>query len=148
MKNLSPQPSIASKSDLITVDELTMWLTKTTLVRRRAILFALETGLSVEAIIGLTWKNFSPSTVSEFARRLTEAMPRHIKLGYVFWEVIPDTGVVAPMFGLRETMQEITGGLTYPELQHLYQSMIWIDRESDCIDFTRDLCTEYSARVG
>lgn len=122
----------------ITVDELTTWLSATTPVRRRAILFALETGMPIQEIINLTWKKLATLTsLSGYARRIAESNLRHIKLDYVFWENMQDT-IAAPLFGLGETMHEVSQGLGYTALRRLYRECLPFDQRGDLEAFMGD----------
>lgn len=127
----------------ITIDELRLWLAETTLARRRAILFGLETQMPVQDIVGLTWKKLrTMQDVPESAMELANSALRHYRLDYVFWEPLPNLAA-APLFGLAETIVEITQGLSYNAVQQLYREAIPIDTEVDLHTFMHEFCLAF-----
>ena len=132
----------------ITVDELILWLSETTPVRRRAILFGLESKMPVKDIIDLSWKKLlsNPHVYSGFALSLANATPRHLRLPYVFWE--PMEGIIAgPLFGLAETVLNVSQGMGYTALQNLYDNAIPIDCSADLDHFSNVFCQELDNRI-
>lgn len=133
----------------ITVGDLVEWLKQTSVARRRAILFALETKLPIEDIINLTWPKFivlAPQ-ISGYARKVAQSMTRHIRLNYVFWETA-DSGIAMPMIGLEQTMLDVSQGLGYQTLQRLYDHAIPVDTSADHEDFLQQFCVELNNRIG
>lgn len=132
----------------ITVDELVAWLSEASEVRRRAILFALETKMPIADVIELTWPrlNMIKHQIPGYALKLAHSTPRHIRLNYVFWENMQ--GMIAgPLFGLAETVLEVSQGLGYEALQRLYDTTIPIDTNADFEDFANQFCIELNARL-
>lgn len=113
-------------------------LTVLSLVRRRAILFALEADLSPEEVIGLTWKQLGTLRVSPLARALARINPHHFKLPYIFWET-HDDGVVSPLFGLAQSFLEFSEGLGWESYRELYKKVLWLDVAADGADVDRQL---------
>lgn len=132
----------------ITVDELCSWLSETTEVRRRAILFCLETKMPICDVIDLTWKKFLSiqHSLPQYAVSLAKATPRHIRLDYVFWEPM-ERMISGPLFGLAETMLEVSQGLGYEVFKRLYDTAIPIDSKADYEDFAAKFCLELDARI-
>jgi len=139
--SIAPAPAICYFSPPVvrlTYDELREWLSKTSPVRALAILFALETKRSIEEVIDLTWKDYNPQNVSTVASRLVGMVPRHFKLQYVFWESLP-SGTATPLFGLQESVRDVTQGRGWEELKTLYSDLIPMDRDADAEAFRGDL---------
>lgn len=130
----------------ITYDELNSWLMPISVARRRAVLFALETGFNTKEVIELTWSSVRFVELSDFARMLVQANPRHIKLEYVFWEITP-VGVCAPLFGLENSMLEVAQGMGIGALRRLYKDIIPVDQEMEKENFIDEVCNEYRQRV-
>lgn len=119
----------------ITVGDLCSWLETTTESRIRAIVFGLETKMPIADIISLTWRKLRAiKGVSDFALAIADACPRHIRLDYVFWESMPNLAA-GPLFGLAETVLDVSQGLGYEMLGRLYDNMILIHEKADLKDF-------------
>ncbi len=77
----------------------------------------------------------------EPVRSTLDALPssnlRHIKLDYVFWENMQDT-IAAPLFGLGQTMHEVSQGLGYTALRRLYRECLPFDQRGDLEAFMGD----------
>ncbi len=130
------------KVDTFTIEELIRMLAKTSLVRRQAILFCLETGMHPRQAITLTWKQVRDMHFSDLANDIVDAMPRHIRLPYVFWEVL-ESGTVAPLFALVETAEDISG-TDWNNLTLLYSNMVLIDSSADKDDLIEEVIDVYS----
>lgn len=123
----------------ITASELCTWLSETTEVRRRALLFGFETGMNPNDVTSLTWKQLGRMRgVPMYARSLARSNVRHIRLDYVFWEWLPNMAA-APLFGLAETAIEISQGLSFDTLRSLYRTAIPIDTHADLESFLSEL---------
>ena len=134
---LSPVPKVcffAPPVERLTYGELREWLERVSPVRRNAILFGLETGLSVEEVIELEWKALPSMQLTAFAQTLTTQHPRHFRLPYVFWEVTP-FGAASPLIGLADSVQDVTEGRGYQALAELYRDAIPMDQDADLRDF-------------
>lgn len=113
--------------------------------RRKAVVFMLESGLTVEDIICLRWSEFKHLKLTPFARAVAMSMPRYIHLDYVFWEAI-ESGQVTPLFGLRESLIEVfkIGPL---ELRELYMRMLWLDSAEDANEVREFLLEEMKTPI-
>lgn len=136
---------MTSNNTRITYDELCLWLNRVSVVRRRAILFALETGMSAHQVTALTWKSVRQLELSELARSLVQANPRHLKLQCVFWETVK--GVCTPLFDLESSINEVSEGAGLETLRVLYKNIIPVDREADNEHFLESILTEYLNRT-
>lgn len=114
----------------ITVDELKEWLSSTSVMRRKAILFGLETRLPIQDVVSLTWKRLYATPFSAYARAITDSCVRHLRLDYVFWENTNDI-IAAPLFNLADTALEVSQGLGYSALQRLYRECLPFDQKDD-----------------
>lgn len=117
-----------------TVTELVEWLSPVPLARRKAILFSLEMRMHPRDVIALEWGKVSELTLTPIAFELVTTSLRHIKLKYVFWDYLSN-GSAAPLFGLAETVMEVSQGLGYEALQRLYDRMILIDSNAELEGF-------------
>lgn len=122
----------------LSLGEFVEWLEQTTLARRRAILFCLETEMNVKAAIDLTWRDLRQVQMTEFATELVRASVRHIRLPYVFWDTLPN-GAAAPLFGLQETALEVSQGLGINVLRRLYRDLVPLDPAADLEAFLEDV---------
>jgi integrase len=61
-------------------------LKKLSLVRRKAFMFMLETGLTPQEVVKLSWTEVKKRTLTETASLVLRSLPRHITSNFVFWE--------------------------------------------------------------
>lgn len=119
-------------SRCMTVDELALLLEPFSLPRRCAILYALETRISLSEAILLDWKSALKKATTDFATQLVKQQTRHLRLNYVFWEYLDDH-IAAPLFGLDRSFPD------FPIIQERYDNLIPIDREAERIHFMKAL---------
>lgn len=130
----------------ITVDELCAWLSEVSLVRRRAVLFALETGMPVQEIIGLTWKKLHRTQgISDYGRAVAALGTRHFRIDYVFWEPLPNLAA-APLFGLADSIMEVSQGMGLDALARLYREALPFDTRADGEAFIADFLEDFAER--
>jgi len=133
----------------LTPDEFRSRLQRVPQERRRAILFALETGMDIRDVVELTWKNLPPMfQFSEFAGGIVRGLVRHFKLPYVFWEIVQN-GVAAPLFGLGTDAEEVAQGHGFARFRLMYAKMIFVDQVQEEVDFIHkpiEICNESSER--
>lgn len=103
-------------------------------VARRAVLFGLEQGLSVDEVIELTHARASSMHLTPLAFAALEHCPRHIRLHYVFWATLQD-GMITPLLGLERQVEAAFGGMSWSDLTAAYATMIWVDHECDAENF-------------
>jgi hypothetical protein len=119
--------------------ELRAMLLRTTPVRRNAILFGLETGLSVPELIELEWTTLQGMpNLSPLAMSVAYQVPQHFRLRYAFWENL-ENGAAAPLLGLRDSIYDLSDGLSYDALTTLYKTAVPIDGEADLADFLEQI---------
>ena len=129
----------AAPRQRITINELVDWLKETTTVRRRALLFALESDLSIQSVINLTWKDMQAlKGLSQFALQIANSNPRHLRIGYVFWETMQNNAA-GPLFGLADTALEVSQGMGFEALRALYKNILPYDTDSDLSHFTQQI---------
>lgn len=133
-------------SDVFLSSELCQWLDRLSLVRRKALLFALETEIDPRSIIDLSWQELYLLDVSSLARDIAYSMPRHIRLNYVFWEQLPN-GSAGPLFGFRESILECADGIGFDAMLNRYRNMLLIDADADLQSFVKELNAELDARI-
>jgi hypothetical protein len=51
-------------------------------------------------------------------------------------------GSAAPLFGLEDSVREVTMGRSFAELQELYDRMVWIDSRVEAEHFVHTLLKE------
>jgi len=106
--------------------------------RKQAVLYTLDTHGTLDHTMILGWKEALRMPASDFAKDIIRAQPRHLRLDYVFWEY-HENGQAAPLFGLEDSVSEVTLGRSFADLQALYDRMIWIDTQVEALNFVRDL---------
>ena len=106
--------------------------------RKQAVLFTLDTHGTLDDTVMLGWKEGLGMQTTQFARDLIRAQPRHLRLDYVFWEYL-ENGSAAALFGLQDSVSEVTMGRSFAELQAFYDPMVWIDSKVEAECFVRDL---------
>lgn len=126
--------------------DLCEWLEDVTLIRRRALLFALDMKMTPREVIDLSWPELKKLRLTMLAKELVKVQPRHIRLPYVFWDTLPN-GAAAPLFGLGESALEASQGLGFETMQRLYDRMVMIDSQADLDSFTDDFNTEFNNRL-
>lgn len=145
---LNTAPIIAhsfARKQTFTARELSEMLKKTTLVRRQAILFCLEADIHPRNAIGLTWKQVRSMHFSDVANDILDVQPRHIRLPYVFWEVL-EGGSVAPLFALCETSECISGA-DWDNFRIMFTNMVWIDDGVECEELINDVVSAYAESI-
>lgn len=118
----------------LTIDELLSWLSEVSIERRKAILFALETGCSIRETVELEHGDLSTKRLTPFAANIVRSMARHLQLDYIFWETT-ETNKAMPLVGLEESVIDVSQGMGFDGLRRLYQDMIVIDRADDLARF-------------
>lgn len=92
-----------------TLGDLRALLAPLSNTRKQAVLYTLDTHGTLDHTTILGWKEALRMPVSEFARDIIQAQPRHLRLDYVFWEYL-EGGSAAPLFGLEDSVREVTMG--------------------------------------
>lgn len=100
-------------------------------VRKKAILFALETGIKPEDVVIMTWKIASKTKMTPMAKAIIDSLPRNLHINYVFWEEMDTFSMTAPLFGLSQNVQDLFSGLTYREASKLFQEAVLFDSEEE-----------------
>lgn len=118
----------------ITVGEFCSRIEHLPLVKRQAVLFCLETGLTPKEVMALDWPRLKTRQLTPFARHLACAQPRHIRLNYIFWQTICN-GAAGPLFDLSDSFDEAAEGLSFDQFKRLYDTKILIDDEVEARDF-------------
>jgi hypothetical protein len=126
-----------------TLGDLRALLAPLSNTRKQAVLYTLDTAGTLDHTTILGWKEALRMPVSKFARDIIQAQPRHLRLDYVFWEYL-EGGSAAPLFGLEDSVREVTMGRSFAELQELYDRMVWIDSRIELEHFVRTLSKETS----
>jgi hypothetical protein len=136
-----PYATFAEPDPAFMVSDLCEILEPLSHERRRAAVFALETGMIPKDVLLLDWRRAHSlvqrqqlSTVAEF---IVRAQPRHMRLDYVFWEFL-ENQVAAPLFGFEEDLHTTTG-LEFDALLSTYRRMVWVDAEAEFADFTKEI---------
>lgn len=118
------------------VDELVTGLSRLSMARRCAVLFALTTGSSPEFVTTLTWDAL-PQMGELFgvAKEIIEecAKTRHIRLPYVFWEWATPR-IAAPIMNLQASAEEAFG-CSWPQLVERHARMVKLNRSADSASF-------------
>jgi hypothetical protein len=142
------EPSVLGGNDLklptFTVRDLRLALAPLSLVRRKAVLFGIETRLSATTVMMLRWKvAWGIDPLPRLASDILKSQPRHIRMECVFWEQLP-SGLVTPLFQLEESLF-LASQLTWDELQARYDQMVWVDTDLEAQAFMRLVSRECAA---
>lgn len=100
-------------------------------IRKKAILFSLETGIKPEDVVIMTWKILSKTSLTPLAKAIVESIPRNIHINYVFWEDMESFSMVTPLFGLSQNVQDMFSGLTHREVSKLFHEAVLFDSEAE-----------------
>lgn len=100
-------------------------------VRKKAILFALETGIKPEDVVIMTWKLASKTKMTPLAKAIIDSLPRNIHINYVFWEEMDAFSMTAPLFGLSQNVQDMFSGMLFREASKLFQEAVLFDSEEE-----------------
>ena len=119
----------------LTMDEFIQWLLPVSLERRKAILFALETGCSIKETVELKHSNIPLMTLTPMSVDIVRSMARHIRLENVFWEKSFLDGKPLPLVGLADSVNDVSQGMGFDALRRLYKDIIKIDRTDDLHEF-------------
>lgn len=112
------------------VSDLRELLEDLPLVRRQAVLYALHAGLDLRRTVDLRWGRPMPGADHPICRAIIDTRQRHHKLDYLFWETLP-TGVVAPLFGIHDSVWDASGGWTFAQIKAQFARMTWLDPQAE-----------------
>lgn len=117
--------TLSPPDPLFTMADLRESLAALSEPRRRAVLFALDTGLSPQQVEMMSWAEASKLKVGALAASILKYTPRHISLDAVFWEeLIPD--YPTPVVGIEDSLVKFCG-LEFDWLVYFYGRMAWVD---------------------
>jgi hypothetical protein len=131
--DLAPYAAFCEPNPTFTVADLCDMLEPLSTVRKRAAIFALDTGMFPRDALLLSWQSPKLAQLPPLADAMVRAMPRHLRLNYVFWEYL-DTTTAAPIFGFTEEL-DAHSGMDFTALLQLYRGMMWVDYEAEGEDF-------------
>jgi hypothetical protein len=81
-------------------------LLKLSLVRRKAFMFMLDTGLTPQEIVKLKWHEARLKKLTDTASTILRSLPRHIRSDFVFWEYGNKANAM-PILGFIEESKHI-----------------------------------------
>lgn len=81
-------------------------LQELSLVRRKAFMFMLDTGMTAQEVIKLKWHEVKNRKFTETASTVLRSLPRHIKSDFVFWEYGSRASAM-PILGFIEESRSI-----------------------------------------
>jgi hypothetical protein len=127
--NDAPYLSYVGERIRMTMGDFTMLLEYSDLspIRRKAILFALETGIKPEDVVIMTWKIATKTKMTPLAKAIIDSLPRNIHINYVFWEEMEAFSMTAPLFGLTQDVQDMFSGMLFREASKLFQNAVLFD---------------------
>lgn len=114
-------------------------LEKLPMTRRKAIVFALETGVPVELVRTLNRQDAKNLATTPVARQVIASLPRHMKLPYAFWEFLGIEGLAIPLSGLSDDYRALCGPWGDRMFRRRYQNMLWVDSPADRDDLVQYL---------
>lgn len=121
-----------------------LYFSELSLQRRKAMLFALESGIKPEDVVALTWNMVNRMKFSPLAKAVLESQPRHIRLNYVFWEEIDTYGMAGPLFGLSQNFQETFEGLRFNQVKTLFDRAPQVDPFIEGEEFKDQILSHFS----
>ena len=121
--------------NVFTLGDLRVALSPLSLVRRKAILFALDAPLPLSRVVTLRWCQTRTAKLPPISRAILMSVPRHLTFDYVFWEYLPDARPT-PVFQLEYWLRQ-AAGMGMDDLRGRYERMLWVDTEIDAADFKR-----------
>lgn len=127
--NDAPYVAYMGERPTMTLGDFTdaLYFSELSVMRRKAMLFALETNTKPEDVVALTWNMALRMRYSQLAAAILNTQPRHIRLNYVFWEEIDTFGMAGPLFGLSQNFQETFEGLAFHQVKKLFDQAPQVD---------------------
>lgn len=118
----------------LTLGEITQMFSVAPFERRRALMFALETGLDLKRVVALNWKQLKSIKLTPFAQQVIDSQTRHIRLPYVFWEWA-DANTAMPLLSLDVTALEVSEGHGWAWFTDRCRDAVLIDTGADAEHF-------------
>lgn len=128
----------AKTEDFITDYELMKSLSRFSPIKRKAILFALISGMCPDEIEVLDWDTLREIPLSKDAAKMANALPRHIFSGLVFWEIYDDVPIM--ISNLKRDCDDVAHPYKWHKLVKLTEDMVPIINTSD--GFMRELARQ------
>jgi len=97
------------------------------------VLFALHGDFDLRDTVDLRWRE-AEQVAEPMCKLIVDARPRHPRIDYVFWEELSN-GVIAPLFGIHESLWSSTAGLSMEQLRGQFKRMTWVDPQADSAAF-------------
>jgi len=127
---------------IFTAGDLRVLLERLPLIRRKALLFCLETRMTPEDLVLLRRRNVFLPGLPPIAREIVRSVPAHLHIDLLFWEQVGEApGITAPVFGLEASLRKVAEGMSFGELQRLYDRMEWIDEDLEVESFKADIAS-------
>lgn len=123
-----------------TAGDLRRILEPLTLVKRKLVLYALDSGKDLGYACALQWRMVTRKPIDGYAQWILMSMPRHIVCPYVFWEY-DETGTPKTFTeeSIEDALEMVSPLITMDRLRAGYQAIIWFDAREDADDFARIL---------
>jgi len=139
--NDAPYLSFAGEKLVMTLGEFACILHFANLsqMRKKALVFSLETGIKPEDVITLTRQAARRRSWTGFQQAIIDSVPVNMNLNYVFWEEFEAYGMHAPLFGLSQDLQDLFNGAQWHEIHELYKKAVKIDTFADAEEFVEIL---------
>lgn len=118
----------------ITTGEIRALLSKTTLPRRKAIMFAAEMEMGLKDMVELRWPVALKMKLTEQARWVLLGQPRHFRSNLVFWEYSRQ-GSPFPLIGFTEEVRGLLGNMRWEDFARQYRSAIPYDYDAEALAF-------------
>lgn len=114
----------------MTLGEVRTLLSKLRLVRRRAVLYAVEVQMSLGEVMGLRWSKAFKQDPTEQARWILLGTPRHIRTDLVFWEY-GKAGMAMPLLGLSKEYADLMPAVAWEAFVEMYANVILYDYDAE-----------------
>lgn len=126
---ISAPPLLPSQALSITTGEVRQTLQEFSLMRRKALLFAIYNSMTIGEAVSLSWGEALALDLSDAARGVLRAVPRHIFCERVFWE----QGVkhALPLYGLQAEYSALVQDISWAEFAEAARNAIPYDYEAE-----------------
>lgn len=122
----------------VTLGDVKRMLSNFSLIRRKAILFALEADMQLEDVVLLRWKYCKVENFDGPAGELIRSLPRHITCDFVFWEYNRNA-IGTPLFGLVDQFNDLACKLSWDDFKQLYARAVPYDYDLEAAAFETSL---------
>ena len=116
----------------VLVDDFLEFLSLFSVIKRKAILFALEQNLTLEEVVLFKWEAALKLKLTSTGREILLSLPRHLFTNFAFWEY-GDAAEARPLMTLISDFGK-TAKEDLKDIRKMYHSVIKIHSENDVVE--------------